>query len=482
MKSSDELAHHLPPHRLGRARCGVRWATSLLAVLAAACGPAFDPAHPPRPALADKWYTRAEKSYRSGDFDDASEAIKSALQAAPHDPDVRTLGARVALTKLELSEVLRLTEGLTTSDVLSLRGRAHWYAGDIEQAADDLEATLQDPAVKDPWAREVSKLARRGIGRKPFAIEGGLVAAVEMPKAGPMAIVPCELEGESILALISTATGELIVDSASRREPAWVNLSFGDRDKLEVKDVPALVDDLSGLSHQLGVPIKALLGVNLLRHMHVTFDRHGDQFVVRRNEPTPPPQASRIPLWYVRGGGTMMHISVTPRGDDLASLLVDTSAPFPLSLGDAEWLRAGVDPKVLEPVPGSPNLRSGTVPQLKFGSFDLPKIPAVEDVPRPDHDIGVDLGGVMGAGLLSIFRITLGDDGRFMWVEPDPTMLQALNEEAAGRRAAETGPPPGPVSRPPPAPAEAKPPSPPRAAPPPQAGPPPASSPHVGAP
>lgn len=437
MKPSDPLSRPVlvaSPRRPG-ARALV-CAAGLLAAVATACGPAFDPAHPPRPALADKWLKRAEKSYRSGDFDDATEAIKSAIEAAPHDPDIRTLGGRVALTRLDYPEVLRLTEGLQTPDVLALRGRAHWYAGDIEQAADDLEAALADPAVKDPWAREVSKLARRGTGRHPFAMEGSLVASVEMPKAGPMAIVPCELEGERILAIISTAVGELIVDSASRREAAWVNLSFGDHEKLEVKDVPALVQDLSGLSHQLGLPVKALLGVNLLRHMHVTFDRHGDQFVVRKNEPTPPPQASRVPLWYVRGGGTVMHISVTPRGDDSASLLVDTTALFPLSLGDAQWQSAGVDPHTLEPVPGSPSLKGGTVPQLKFGSFDLPKIPAVEDVPRPEQDIGVDLGGVMGADLLSIFRITLADDGRFMWVEPDPTMMQAINEEAAGRRPA----------------------------------------------
>jgi hypothetical protein len=444
MKQSDLIAH---TYRAAPAtHPGVRTAAILVltgAVLG--CGPAFDPAHPPREGLAEKWFKRAEKSYRAGDFDDASEAVKSALQAAPHDQEVRTLAARVALTKLELPEVLRVTEGIQSADVLGLRGRAHWYAGDIEQAADDLEASLQDPTVKDPWAREVSKLARQGTGRHPFQMEGGLVAAVEMPKAGPMGIVPCELEGETILALISTAVGELIVDSASRREPAWVNLSFGERDKLEVKDVPALVEDLSGLSHQLGVPIKALLGVNLLRHMHVTFDRHGDQFVVRKNEPTPPPSASRIPLWYVRGGGTMMHISVTPRGDDLAALLVDTAALFPLSLDDAEWRSAGVDPQALQPIPGSPTLRGGTVPQLKFGSFDLPKIPAVEDAQRPENNMGVDLGGVMGAGLLSIFRITLGDDGRFMWVEPDPTMLEALNEEAAGRRATGT---PGPAPLP----------------------------------
>jgi hypothetical protein len=238
-------------------------------------------------------------------------------------------------------------------------------------------------------------------------------------------------------------------------------LSFGDRDKIEVKDVPALVEDLSGISHQLGLPVKALLGVNLLRHMHVTFDRHGDQFVVRKLEPTPPPQASRVPLWYLRGGAAMMHISVSPTGDDMAPLLVDTAALFPLSLGDAEWRRAGVDPQVLEPIPGSPNLRGGTVPQLKFGAFDLPKIPAVEDVPRPEQDLGVNMGGVMGSGLLSIFRITFGDEGRFMWIEPDPSMLEAINEEAAGRRA--TGrPQPPPASSaqktaptPPPAPAPA---------------------------
>ncbi len=428
---------------LRRSNAGVfaPWSVAI-AMAVSACGPAFDPAHPPREALADKWFKRAEKGYRAGDIDDAHEALRSALQAAPHDPEVRTLGARIALARLDLPEVLRLTEGLQTSDVRALRGRAYWYAGDIEQAADELEAMLQDPGVKDPWAREVSRLARRGTGRHPFAMVGGLVAAVEMPKAGPIAIVPCELEGERILALLSTGVGELVVDSASRREAAWVNLTFGDRDKLEVKDVPALVEDLSGLSHQLGIPVKALLGVNLLRHMHVTFDRHGDQFVVRKLEPTPPPQASRVPLWYLRGGATMMHVSVSPAGDDLAPLLMDTAALFPLSLGDAEWRRSGVDPRVLEAIPGSPNLRGGTVPQLKLGSYDLPKIPAVEDTPRGERDLGVDLGGVMGSGLLSLFRITLGDDGRFMWIEPDPTMLQALNEEAAGRRPTHEAPAP----------------------------------------
>ena len=475
MKPFEPIASRLP--RSFRALPGARAAACgalLVAFAAPGCGPAFDPAHPPRPALAETWFKRAEKSYRAGDFDDATESVKSAIQAAPHDPGIRALGARIALTRLDFPEVIRLTEGLQTSEVLALRGRAHWYAGDIEQAADELEAMLADPNVKDPWARDVSKLARRGIGRHPFALEGGIVASVEMPKAGPFAIVPCELEGESILALISTTSGELRVDSASRREPAWVNLSFGERDKLEVKDVPALVEDLSGLSRQLGLPVKALLGVNLLRHMHVTFDRHGDQFVVRRSEPTPPPSASRVPLWYARGGGTMMHIGLSSHEEDRAIMLVDTTAFFPLSLGDAQWRMAGVDPQALEPVPGATNLRGGIIPQLKFGAFDLPKIPAVKDVPRPDQDFGVDVGGVMGAGIFSVFRVTLADEGRFMWVEPDPTMLQSFNDEPAPRHPTPANAAPQPASPP----GGAPPPAPPGATAPQSA--PPAATPTAG--
>jgi len=36
--------------------------------------------------------------------------------------------------------------------------------------------------------------------------------------------------------------------------------------------------------------------------------------------------------------------------------------------------------------------------------------------------IDVELGGVMGAPLLSAFRVTFGDDGRYIWMEPDPSM------------------------------------------------------------
>jgi hypothetical protein len=383
-----------------------------------------DPNAPNRSPLAEKWLTRSRQSFRAGDFEDARQAADNALKAAPRDRDIRIQAARIALSGLEYAQAVKLTDGIQTTDVHGIRGRAFWYAGDIDQAADELEAMLQDPAVKDPWAREVAKLARRGQGRHPFAMEGGLIAAVEMPPAGAALVVPCELEGERILALVATSIAELVVDSNSRKEPAWVNLRFADR--VEVKDVPALTQDLAGMSRVLGAPIKALLGVNLLRHMHVTFDRRGAQFVVRKDEPTAPPDASRVPLWYVRGGGMLMRASFSAKDKDDAPslLLVDSSAPFPLALEDAAWRRAGIDPKTLKPEPSAQNMKAGMIPSLKLGGFDLQAIPAIEGAPLGDvqNNVDVDLGGVLGAGLLALFRVTFADEGRYVWLEPDPTM------------------------------------------------------------
>jgi len=42
---------------------------------------------------------------------------------------------------------------------------------------------LADPDVRDGWAVEILKLARRGTGRKPFAMSGGLLAVTEMVRA-----------------------------------------------------------------------------------------------------------------------------------------------------------------------------------------------------------------------------------------------------------------------------------------------------------
>ncbi len=393
-----------------------------------ACGP-YSSEVPQRPPLAQKWLDRAELGYKNGDFDDAKTSVEEVLRISPHDDAARLLSARLALSRLDFSTALKLTEGMTTSEAHGVRGRAHWYAGELDGAADELEGMLSDPAVKDPWARDIAQLARSGGTRKPFNLEGGVVAVVDMPPAGSALIVPCEMEGEQVLTMIATGSAEVVVDSASRSAPSWVSFRFADR--IEVRDVPALTQDLSAISRVLGAPIKALLGVNLLRHIHATFDRRGGQFIVRLQDPPSPPTASRMPLLYARGGGMMMRLQIAPKDPSTSLFYVDSSQPYSLVMQDALWKRAGVDLAQLVPSTILPNARAGRIPSLRLGGMDFPSVPALalDSVNAQAPNLDIDLGGVVGAGLLEAFRVTFTDEGRFAWLEPDPTMVEEMREE-----------------------------------------------------
>jgi hypothetical protein len=421
------------------------------------CAPAKAPGAPARNALAEKWLERAKSSYGSADLDDASDAIKSALQAAPNDVEVKTWAGRVALARLDYAETMRLLKGVETTDARGLRGRAEWYSGDIEKAADELEAMLQDPEVHDGWAKAIAGLARRGVGRKPFTLNGGLLAVSEMPRIpnSTSLLVPVEIDGDPGLAMVATGTAEVTLDSAHRKEPTWVSLRFGGR--IDVKDVPAMVQDLSGVSRQMNVPVKALLGINLLRHLNVTFDYVGGQFIVRTFAPPIPPSATRIPLSYVKGGGMVMRSSLSQdKSAPAASLLLDSSMAYPLALDQDGWKKAGTPLSSLKPLPQDPKLQQGLVPLLRLGAYDIPEVPAIYGTPIADVEkgMGIDLDGVVGSGLLAAFRVTLTDGGRAMWLEDMPSVR---DQGGAPSRAPEPGPrapdapPAGPGSASPPA-------------------------------
>lgn len=396
-----------------------------VAALATACGPVAEGARPVEmPALAKKWFERAQASYRSTDIEDAQSAIENALRVAPEHPEVRLLAAEIALAQLEFARAVQVLEGVEGTRAGGVRGRALWYSGQIEKAADELEQLLEDPEVRDPWAKEVSKLARRGSGRRPFELSGGLLAVMEMPMvASTWMIVPLEINGEPALGAIATGTPETLIDSSGGgAEASWVSLRFGDR--VEVRDVPALPKDLSGISRQLDAPIKVLLGVNLLRHLHPTLDFGGGQFVVRTFDPPPPPAATTVRLSYIRGGGMALQCGFgaadsAPTG----ALLIDTSMTFPLALDAGGWKKAGVPESRLKPVPSAGKLKSGTLPMLRLGAFEIPKVPGVLGAPieQLEEEIGVDLDGLLGSGMLAAFRVTLVDRGRTMWLEDLPS-------------------------------------------------------------
>jgi hypothetical protein len=65
---------------------------------------------------------------------------------------------------------------------------------------------------------------------------------------------------------------------------------------------------------------------------------------------------------------------------------------------------------------------------LRLGAFDIPKVPGVFGAPisHIEKMLALDIDGVVGAGLLSNFRITFGDGGRLMWIEDDTALLRML--------------------------------------------------------
>jgi hypothetical protein len=401
---------------------GAALALTPVAVLSAACSSA--PTHAEFPAAAKGWYDRGNASFKSGDLVDAERSVDAALRAAPNHADTRLLAGRVSLARLDYDRTLQVLKGLSSSEARGVRGRALWYRGDVQRAADELDLLLRDPEVKDGWAVEIVKLARRGVGRKPFEMSGGLLAVMDMPRTGTASmIVPLEIDGAPSLGMIATGTAEAVVDAANGAEPSWVSLRFGE--KIEVRDVPVLAKDLSGLSKQVNAPIKILLGVNLLRHLHPTIDFAGSQFVVRTFEPSAPPAATTVALSYAKGGGMMLRGGLgTGDSAPMASLLVDTTLAYPVALAGAAWTKAGVPLSSLRELPNSgSSLRQGVLPSLRLGGFDVPHVPGLQGdgaVKERGEGLGVNVDGLLGAGLLATFRLTLVDGGRSMWLEDLP--------------------------------------------------------------
>ena len=400
-------------------------ALTFLALVAtlSGCPGARAPEAPVRDPVVQKWLDRAMQSYLAADVDEAADEIQNALKQAPDDVEIKLWAARIALARLDFDEVLSVLEGVEGSEARGLRGRALWYAGNVDGAADELEAMLTDPDVRDPWARDIAGLARRGGGREPFKTSGSSVAMMAMERVkGTAFVVPLEIDGEQALALIATGTPELTLDRATRSQPSWVSLRFGGR--IEVKDVPARVQDLSGISRQLGAPIKALLGVNVLRRLNATIDFSGGQFVVRTFAPPPASGATQAPVYYLKGGGMVVRTPL--RADpnaELASLLVDTSFDLPLALDEAGWRKAGIEVSQLSPLPQDRKLKHGLVPIVRLGSFDVPNVPAVfgatagDKIAEIERGLGIDLDGLLGSPVLSELRVTFTDGGRAMWFE-----------------------------------------------------------------
>lgn len=197
-------------------------------------------------------------------------------------------------------------------------------------------------------------------------------------------------------------------------------------------------------------------------------DYSGRQFVVRNFAPPPPPSATRLDLYYVRGGGLVVRGTLGGGEHGApAALMVDTSKPFPIALDLEGWKKAGIDATTLKLIPGDPEqkLREGTVPLLRLGAFDIPRVSGWYGVSFNElkKAMQVDLDGILGAGVLADYRCTFADGGRLLWLEDDAEMQRVLSPSGPAAPPAPPAPSnriqlPGPVGGPPTPPTVAPPP------------------------
>ena len=99
-----------------------------------------------------------------------------------------------------------------------------------------------------------------------------------------------------------------------------------------------------------------------------------------------------------------------------------------VALTDEGWKKSGVSLSALSREPGLPEpLKSGILPDFHIASFDFSGVPGIQGFPMDGLPTDVDIAGVLGASVVSSFRITLMANGKYAWLEPDPNIFAPKN-------------------------------------------------------
>ena len=220
---------------------------------------------------------------------------------------------------------------------------------------------------------------------------------------GAANVVPCELDGERILALVATGPSEVLIDTNSRHEPRGsTSASTASRSRTCRRSCRTCRP--SPGSSACPSRRSSARSCCATRTRRSTAAAISSSCAVRTRRP--PPDASRVPLYYLRGGGMMLRATVTakrgrpdpPAGRQLAPV---PAAPAGRRVEEGRHRR-----RIARPLPDDPDIKRGMVPMFRMGGFDLAKMPGHRGrwtFTSCTSGIDIDLGGRRGgrpAGLL----------------------------------------------------------------------------------
>lgn len=414
------------------------------ATLAAACGgaapaasnaplatgdgatdPGAAPAAAPSPAA--RALDAARTAYGRGDLEGARVALADALDADPTSADARALGARVAAALGRDAAALELLADRTEPPLLALAGRLLIREEHLVTAAERLAPHATDPA-ETPVLAAYLDVARAGGTHDLYQL-GGDDAALPFVDGPPLPVVEVRVGDETLPALVATSADLLVLDgpTAARLPAVEAGGPAGGVARAvalggaTVARVPYVTRDLGPIAAQLGVPVAAVVGLDLLVRLRATIDGPGRRLVVRPGGPPAETPPAEVGVPYATFGGS--HLAVRVRlGPEVGGwMVVDSAGAFPLALVPAALDALGVDVARLPAVEGAPgaDVRMLALPEVRLGDVLLEEVPAATGLVGDDlgPTLGAPLAGLVGDVVLGRFAVTFDPERRRLIIE-----------------------------------------------------------------
>jgi hypothetical protein len=359
-------------------------------------------------AGAPSWSDRAVTSYLEGDMDAAWRASQNALQLNPLDDHGMEVAARVALSRLDARATVAVLERAHGPTLLRLRARANAMLGEFAAVARDLGAVDGQEPV-DGWATAMLPLSRAATAGPYFSATGD--ASAEIPYQGaaatlPIPIVAITIDGHATNALIATSASTTVVDDDGHPSGSVIaDIGLG---ALHVHNVPSFARDLSDIENAVHIPIGAVIGMDILLHLHATLDGPNRKLIVRTAAPEIANDSLALPFAMFQG--SLLAIRATINDGQPQYYALDSAAGLVLALADVAVQSMHVDPATLPLVPGSPvaNARVVDIESFHLGAAAIEHVPGVTGLVPPGlvEVAGTRIYGVIGGQFLAQFQMT----------------------------------------------------------------------------
>jgi hypothetical protein len=356
---------------------------------------------------------RARQALERGQLEIAAGLAAEAMARDREDERVLAAYAAVALARGEDREVVDALDGATDSDLVHLRAKARFRVGDAPGVVRDLESFADDE--RDGWM-EVALAIARGAGSEPWwSVAGDDRATLPMVSGPPVPVVEIAIGSDSVRALVSTATDLTVVDDRIAEDPGLLpRVELG---PIAVERVPSLVRDLDPIERQLGTPIGAVIGLDLLRHFETTIDFAERWVALRRGGSEAGSSASAR---YATLGGGFLAVHASLDGAE-GWMVIDSAGLFPIALSPAAVAALELDLDALEAPPSAPapDVRVTQIDALRFGELELRGVPAVTGLVPRDLDAlaGAPLAGMLGAVTFNERKLVIAPASRRIYVE-----------------------------------------------------------------